>query len=341
MAKTNQTGWRGFSSAKETAQGTAQTVDFTLKFEGEPLDREPDATYKNDNEITGHRTATEHEIIRYKLDGGHKQKLMPQNAALFLAQAMGDITSSQPDGTGAPNTWEHVITYLNAQTGIVLPTRTMYERDGISDKTYPGVACKSVKISAKRGDFCELEAELVGLGLETIAAIDTLTRPTRILESYLRYGQVTIRKGGTWSNVTKTITGGTDIVAKVKNFNFSFDNGAKPEFFFGETSDAASEIRSGRVLDVSLDADIEIDDETHKTDLEAGTEFSLVIPITGTLCEGTYYYTVELLFPRVKYDMAKKASADGLMQVGSKLVLLADPDNAVYVRVINKKETFL
>lgn len=336
MPKTNAAGWRGFSRAKETAQGTVQIVDHTLNFAGDPIDRQPDNVHTNADEVTGHRVPTQMAVIRYKTEFDHPQKLMPQNAALFLAQALGSVGTTQPDPVGAPATYEHLITYLNSADGVLLPTRTMHERDGISDKVIPGVACKSVEISGKNGEFVEIKASFVGLGQETPAAIGTLTRPATLAESYLNYGDLTIRKGGSWSNVTHLITGGTDLSAKLRSFAFTFDNGATAQNNFGETSDGSSEIRSSGNLTLGLTADFEIEDEAHKTDLEAGTEFALVIPIVGSLCEGTYYYTVELLFPRVRYSAAPKKTDDGILQVGTKMELLGDPDNAVYVRVINK-----
>jgi len=334
--KTNITGWRGISKSAETTQGLAATVDISLAFAGDPLDREPDKTYKNDDEVTGQRVSSKSEITRYKLAGSHKQKAMPQNLAFFLAMAMGSVVSSQPDATGAPNTWEHLITYLNDDTGILLPTRTIRENDGISDKEYKGVACKSIEISGQKGEHVEMVANLLGLGNETIEASGTYTKPSTVLESYLNYSDVNLRKGGTWDPVAKTITGGTALEAKLKNFKFNFDNGATPEFAFGDNSKAATEIRAKGRLTTKLEAEFEIDDESHKTDLEAGTEFALIIPIVGTTIEGTYNYTVEFLFPRCKYAAAKKGTDDGMMKVGSEIELLASPDNAVYVRIINK-----
>ena len=58
-------GWRGLSIAKETAYGTAATVDTAFNFEGAPTDVELNEAQTDLEEVTGSNEAIKHEILNW------------------------------------------------------------------------------------------------------------------------------------------------------------------------------------------------------------------------------------------------------------------------------------
>lgn len=100
-------GFRGFSTAKESAYGAAATVDTAFNFEGDPVDIEINNDQDNGEEITGLNEPDAHEILNYKLDGTHQQRVTPHNIAQFLGMVLGKVTDDQPDAGGNSSVYRH------------------------------------------------------------------------------------------------------------------------------------------------------------------------------------------------------------------------------------------
>ena len=187
-------GWRAFSVTEESAFGTPEAISATvgrLNFEGEPSDVRPGEVIDNPEEITGSNEMTSLEVLTRNLTVTHVQRAIPHNLTLFLAMCMGKVTSDQDTNGAAAGMYRHYIE--RDLTTLVLKAVTMWEFDGLAQKVYHAVVCKSVQITGERSGFCRMEAELMGRGSETVTSE---TKPAQVSECYLRYGDVSIFRGG-------------------------------------------------------------------------------------------------------------------------------------------------
>jgi hypothetical protein len=321
--------WRAFSLLKQADIATAQPVNTRLNFEGEPMEPEPEKFYLNDDEVTGELLPTKTRLLTKKFSGKHKSKAFPHIVGLFASMAMGKDT---PTLVGTTTAYKHKIE-IDKTVG-ELPTRTMVENDGFNQKVYRGVACTGFTLSGQRGDFVEFEADLIGAGAE---ADDVTVKPDGVDESYLVYGDANLFRGGTFDGTA--VTGGTSLSAPLRNFKFSFKNSGKGVYLFGDGSGNVGSIRRGSKFEAELEADLELEDSSHRDALLAGTEYVMNIPIIGGTANGTAKYTIEVILPRVVYREAKKGVDDGTLKVASKFAVLAHPTyGGPIIHVINLQQ---
>jgi hypothetical protein len=322
--------WRAFSTLIQADAATAQPVNTLLYFEGEPMEPEPDNHYMNSDEITGDVLPNVSRLLTKKFGGKHKGKATPHLVALFASMAMGKDTSAMVAATTA---YRHK---LEIDKAIVeLPKRTVVENDGFSQTKYTGVSCTGFSLSGKRDAFVEFEADLVGTGAE---AVDVTSKPARIAESYMTFGDAKLTRGGTFDGTT--VTGGTDLSAPLRDWKVSFKNGGKAVHLMGDSSGNAASIRRGLKVEVEFEATLEIEDTSHRTALLAGTEYLFDIPIVGGTANATAKYTIDIVMPRVVYKEAKKGVDDGILKVAGKFGVMADPTYGGFlINVINLQTT--
>ncbi len=329
MPKSIIGGWRGFSLLKQADIATAQPVNTRLNFEGDPMEPETDQHWVNDNEVTGELLPTKHRLLTKKLAGKHKTKAFPHLVGLFASMAMGKDT---PTVVGTTTAYQHKLEI--DKTVVELPTRTMVENDGDTQHRYPGVACVGFTLSGQRGGFVEFEADLVGRGSEEV---DATVKPVHVDETYLAYGDVTLTKGGVYDGTE--VTGGASLNASLKSFKLAFKNNGKGVYIMGDSSGLVGSIRRGQKYEVDFEAELELEDQSHRTDLLAGTEFVLALPIVGGIANDTAKYTVEVILPRVIYREAKKGVDDGILKLAAKFGVLADATyGGLILNVINLQQ---
>lgn len=197
-------GWRSFSPTEESTFGTPESINAAnglFPFEGPPADVRPRDVINNEEEITGSNEMTTLDVLTRTLELTHSQRAMPHNLSLFFAMCMGKVTTDQDTNGAAAGMYRHYIE--RDLTTIVLKAVTMWEYDGLAQKVYHAVACKSVKVQGERNGFCRVEAELIGRGSEATASE---TKPAKAGERYLRYGDVSIFRGG---GLTGTVAAGS------------------------------------------------------------------------------------------------------------------------------------
>jgi hypothetical protein len=239
------TGWRGFSLARESSFGLPATADTVFNFEGPPTDIEINRAETDQNEITGRNEPGSHEILNWKLEGVHRQRTTPHNLAYFLAAVMGQVTTQTPDAVNDPAVRRHWIERDLAN--VALPSVTLVEFDGITQKQFPGVFVRSVKLSGERNDFLKLEAQLGGMGKEESSAIG---KPNVVAESYLRYGDVAFTRGGSLSGSVAggdLAVGGSPVSFKadLRSFAWTMDNQARPVYEMVPVTSAAPNAGTG------------------------------------------------------------------------------------------------
>jgi tail tube protein len=339
------TGWRGLSLARETAIGVSATVDTAFNFEGPPVDIVINEAQTDENEITGLNEPGAHEILNWKLEGAHTQRATPHNLAYFLSAVMGKVTTQTPDAGNDPTVRRHWIErdLVNVQ----LPTITLVEFDGIAQKRFPGVFVQSVRVDGDRNDFLRVEAQMGGMGKEESSAI---AKPTVVSESYLRYGDVEITRGG---SVTGTVAGGdlsvggspTSFKADLRSFSWTIDNQAVPVYEMGDNTGTVSRVERGDRFMNELSAVFEMQDDTHKTGLVSGAQYVLNIPVVGGVISGgsgAFNFSANIIFPKVVYREAKKGRDGQTMIVNAEFQVLDDVNyGSVIVKVINEQTGYL
>jgi hypothetical protein len=187
-------GWRAFSVTEEGTPGTPEAISATigrLNFEGEPTEAKPLESFNNADEITGSNEMTSLEVLTQTVELTHSQRAIPHNLSLFFAMCMGKVTTDQDTNGAAAGMYRHYIE--RDLTTIVLKPVTMWEFDGLAQKVFHQVACKSVSLTGERSGFCRVDAELIGRGSETTTSE---SKPAQASENYLRYGDVTMYRGG-------------------------------------------------------------------------------------------------------------------------------------------------
>jgi len=197
-------GWRAFSATEESTFGTPEAISASigrLNFEGEPSEAKPLEMFDNADEITGSNEMTSLDVLTQTVETVHSQRAMAHNISLFMAMCLGKITTDQDTNGAAAGMYRHYIE--RDLTTLVLKAVTMWEFDGLAQKVFHAVACKSVQIVGERSGFCRVDAELVGRGSETVTSE---TKPSQAAENYLRYGDVTLYRGG---GLTGTVGAGS------------------------------------------------------------------------------------------------------------------------------------
>lgn len=197
-------GWRAFSATEESTFGTPESLSATigrLNFEGEPTEVKEKDVFDNADEITGSNETTSFDILTRTVELVHSQRAMAHNLSLFFAMCLGKVTTDQDTNGPAAGMYRHYIE--RDLTTIVLKAVTMWEYDGLAQKVFHAVACKSVQVVGERSGFCRLDAELIGRGSK---ATTSETKPAQASENYLRYGDVSIFRGG---GLTGSVAAGT------------------------------------------------------------------------------------------------------------------------------------
>jgi hypothetical protein len=187
-------GWRAFSATEEGTIGTPETISAgigRLNFEGEPSESRPKDTFDNNDEITGSNEMTKFEVLTRTVELTHTQRAIPHACSLFFAMCLGKVTTDRPTNGTATGFYRHYIE--RDLTTVVLQPVTMWEYDGLRQRVFHAVACRSVMLTGERNGFVRIDAELVGRGSE---ATTSESKPSQADEAYLRYGDITVYRGG-------------------------------------------------------------------------------------------------------------------------------------------------
>ena len=326
-------GYRAFSMTKEATLGVPATVNTSVNYKGDLWDVVPKTLWTNKDENTGEIAPTTQQIMTYTMTAKHDQMLTSHIASLLFSWFLGNCTSSAGNGTA----FKHKM--VADKTMISQVTRTCEEYDGYQRYQYPGVACTGISIGGKREDWITISGDFLGMGQETGILIGT--RPTQNFEPFLKYGDCTLKRGGTYDGTT--VTGGTDVSARLHEFKLDVKWGTKAIYNFGDNTGFAGAFIRGRMLDASLSAKFDFADASEKNAMIDGTKYVLEIPIIGGAIAGsTDLYTVRLVLPCVTYKKAGKKSDDGLLTLDAEFEVMADATHGPFhVHTINLATTYL
>ncbi len=313
--------YRGFCETAETPYGTAEAAATNIvKFMDVPTMPTILEAQTDQDEYTGEVHRMEHSILKQGVDLVHNRRLMPREAALFVALLGGEITSAALGGTAA---YTHAIT--DDLTALECKSVTMWEHtESYGNKEFTGICCTEFMVDFARGEFCNLSATLMGDGAEAagddisgIGAVDSS-------EAYLKYGDVDILFGGTYSEASDvgSVAAGNSKKGIIRSGSVTIKNNADRQFQLGESDIYASNIVKGDLKAediVAIELEYEPADATELDYLLAATEFVMELSFTGASmggAEAAYYYTIDFFFPVCRVVEAS-IDKDGSTQIAT------------------------
>ena len=245
-------------------------------------------------------------------------------------------TATAFDAASLPsnNHADNVPVHLKFDTDtLVLPSMTAGGYFGGVTSQYPGVLVSSFTLRASKKAFATISTDLVGRGNYTSPAI---TKPTAITdESYLKAGDCTITRVGTWDG--RTFSGGTAISAAVNSLEWTWNNNLDDtaDYVFGGGLYRGRGERTRRTQTVKLA--VELEDLTYLGYLTGQTSVNLNVVFAGSAS-----YSASLVFPQLKMV--------GTPITGGTGILLTSADAAVQqhatygsaqLTIVNKKSGYV
>lgn len=258
----------------------------------------------------------------------------------LFAFAMGDVTTVQPDSTGAPNTYLHEMVFFDpASEGTSqLPVTTIVERVAAGIKrAMLSLAVAGVTVSAEGFEQLAVTADFIGSGRTTSS---TLTMPSLVSAEYLASNYATIKMGDSAENIT----------TRVRSWSVALSNNTKEGrgyfpssgLYRGRLEIGSRSIIPSIILDLDATADI-------LTDFENNTEIALEIYCEGDYTEGSNYkHYLRMRFPNMQYRAVLIEEDEGMLTYNvtfdEESVLYtagASPNPLVTVEIQNKVESYL
>lgn len=337
---TTSDAWRGYSLAKESAFGTAATVDTSMNFSGDFMSADPEKVWDDKDENTGELAPTRVQVLTMKTSGKHSSNLTPHSAALGFSWLFGNCTTSNPAVQDHAASRVHKI--VTDKDEIEMATRTVTECAGGVVTDYAGCSLADVTVSAAREDFAKIEWTILGMGKEATSSLHAIDRPATVAEDYLTYGDVHIMRGGTYNGTV--VSGGTDISARVRDVKVGASYGTKQHYLFGDATRCAGRAIRARMPEFTLEMSLEFEDGAEKAALLAGTTYVVEIPMIGGALSAASGddYTVRFVFPKVAYNKASRAVDDGLLLLNAGFRVLADATyGPMHVHVRNEQASYL
>lgn len=270
-------------------------------------------------EITGAEFGTTQEILEQRVKISYKEEKAKPNSLIALAAlALGNITSTQD---GAYTAYKHKITRVAA--GTALPSTQAEAKIGGPQYAFKGIKCNTLKISGKESGGVSIEAGLIGAGDRTTSAT---AFPAVITESWmkLRNAKFFLESGasisiaGTLTQGAQNISSGagTNLSARMKSFDFNWDNALEGQPGFGGAG-LYQDCDYGR-RKADFKCSLIFNDSTELDYYLNQTVLAVELDLQGALIAagGTMYYGFQLIIPRLMLKSApfpKGGPNDSLM----------------------------
>lgn len=299
-----------FSTKKQSAYGTKLAdADLTLAtpFKGpDVVVRTP--TVETDAEQAGRGSASggfpeSQQIERWDVRMARRFDLTSLVAGWVAAFGLGQVTTTQPDSGGAPNTYDHSCRFMT--NAVSLPVTSIVEQptSGTDLKSlYRDMAIGDFEISAEAGGRLQLAANLVGSGYREAS---TLSMPSVTAGSFLRMSGVTFQVGPT--------AGMVDVSSRIKSFTLSANNNPlEDDGYFPGSGLYRGRLEYGQRREAELAFRLLVGDATERDHLEANDYLKCVITAVGSLIEATYSHALTITLPRVAYRATPIGFEDGM-----------------------------
>lgn len=217
---------------------------------------------------------------------------------------LGKVGTTQPDVTGSPNTYVHVMELFDPPTAgtSTLPTTTIIEKVSTGIKRQlPSMAMRSVTISGEGFETLNVSVEMIGSGVVTTS---TKLMPSLSTVSYLASNKVTVKLGDAQEPIS----------TRVRSWSVAFNNDPKEDRGYFPTSGlyrGRMEIGARSVIP-SLVMDLDASSDAY-TDFLNNTELALDIYAEGDYTEGTdYRHYLRIRFPNLYYRAIPIEENDGV-----------------------------
>lgn len=252
----------------------------------------------------------------------------PESIGQHLFYTMGTAaTPTQPNGTGAPNTWEHVLS-LNTKTLKFFTSEYQY-----------GDTTKAKKLTSAMSTGLGIEFAEASPASGTLGVIAQKMDPT-VTSTTITF-QDTLPRIMNFRDLSATVAGTS--LTQLAGGSLQMSNDITEDFRAGNVNTqslSAALFDIGGTLDVVYDSSV----STFDTWFEGTAASDLVIKLEGDLIESTYKYMVEVTVPRavVTASTPVQANNDRIMRSvewrGFYKWDGAAP-NGVQVKLRNKKAT--
>ena len=198
----------------------------------------------------------------------------------LLFGCLGNVATSQPDATNAPNTYRHIFNRLNS---IQMPSFTFFVDRRLSVKRYPLTVIKKLALSGAVDGKALVNADLM---FKTEEA-DSPLSPGFSSPKPLMFFQTDIKIDGV-SNID------------VRSWNLNIDNGSVVQRTLNQSRDARDIVSPGMfIMDGGFEIYFETEAQREKF-LDAGAA-SFSILLTGDTIEDTYKNQLEITMPEIRY----------------------------------------
>lgn len=332
MSKLNRVRKFMISAAdKEASYGAAEAVDSLIVAEASAFMQPDDTIIDNQDHLTGTQEPTDSELIASaNMLSLNQARAKPHTIATVLAYLLGGtVTTSTPDG--ATNTRKHRLTIA---AGTTLPTTTIEAllATGIQKK-YPGAMCNDATLRVQRGAnrIVSLQSNWLTSGNESTGSGDV----AEVSEASLNAGNSGVwlgavaYSGSTDDDLDTTTTdldgSPADIASKVQSIEWRPDNQINKEDQFRLNSGLYYGGSDKNAIKQGLTLDFDYDDETEVDRLRAQTAVSLQWKIRGPEIETGFYYGMNLIFPRLKYQGVQRAESNGKLVNQVTMTVQEDP----------------
>ena len=216
----------------------------------------------------------------------------------------------------------------------LLPSFTVLDYIGAAlKKQWPGCLLQSLGIAGERKGFVRLTAQIVGSGTTTSPAT---ARPAEVTEVYLKVGDATVTRGGTWNGTV--FSGGTSINAACRSFDWSVSQDIPDDLVYlmgGSTKMGRGErLRRSQTLKMVL----EFNSDTEKAFVLDQTNMNFQINLAGA----TGSYAVKLIFPSITFKGIQMTGETGvLVETMDASVFHHTTYGSMFAQVINKQVDYL
>ena len=225
----------------------------------------------------------------------------------LLVLFIGDPTTSQPDATGAPNTYEHVFTFGGDETVSSTGVKPFTVKIGVGverDRQIVGCVMESLAIEAVKQEVVSCTCSIIGSGNESLVTAST--------PDWSAYTQPYL----TFASASTMTIGGTDRLSTaptIEAFRLTLTRGWDADHYvLGNRFLAAASLSGMATVEGSMDFSFTSQDEYERFLSSVGSSsagdqssFEVVLELQGATIEGTYKYEVEITLPKVYYTVSR------------------------------------
>lgn len=304
------------AASKQSAIGTAQSVDSLLRVSGEP--GEIPIEVETDQELVGGSeeiTSQDVSVRHYEMSLG-QSLTKPHTLAFLAASALGSVSSA----TTAVGAWLHTITPKSARDFDLFTVEELLQ-SGLQ-KQYADCFVDSLELSIERRKSWDISAQVLGSGkIATGSASVSEKSEASIHTKFTRAWLST----GTYDNTTPAndttteLTATADVIeAEIESLRWSYNNNTDQDFLWhlnsGVTWGRAERSERSQTISMTL-----LMTRTVALDrLIAGTPLSLQLKAINTsqdIAASGVYEGATIIWPQLEYTVARPRGTSGSRMV--------------------------